>query len=139
MLGDKRSRDRKIKSELKDSIDLSSDVERSRDSMIIEPTTSMALALEYPPIISTLCDYETDNGFESCELPPIQPIHKSESSTSLEVCGSSNGHNAVANVIANANGGGGEITSCVVCEKKFKSKSYLKKHLRTVHTGIKQT
>lgn len=106
---------------MKESIDLSSDIERnSRDSLFTESTTTMALAIEYAPIVPTVCDYETENGFESCELPPIQPIQKSESNTSIDMCGIT---------------GMDEISSCIVCEKKFKSKSYLKKHLRTVHTG----
>lgn len=29
-----------------------------------------------------------------------------------------------------------EISSCVVCEKKFKSKSCMNKHLRSVHAGL---
>lgn len=28
-----------------------------------------------------------------------------------------------------------EISSCVVCDKKFKSKSCMNKHLRSVHSG----
>lgn len=29
-----------------------------------------------------------------------------------------------------------EISSCVVCDKKFKSKSCMNKHLRSVHAGL---
>lgn len=129
VLVEKRAKDKKIKSEIKESIDLSSDIDRnSRDSMVtVESTTqSLALAIDYVPMMAAVCDYETENGFESCELPPIQPMHRTESNTSIDVCGSSNG------IVST---GHDEISTCIVCEKKFKSKSYLKKHLRTVHTG----
>lgn len=145
VLVDKRAKEKKIKAELKDSLDLMSDVERnSRDSMIFEPhhqhhqqastPQTMALSIEYANILPSACDYETENGFESCELPPMQPMMiKSESSTSINMCGStaSNG-NSNGGIDAN---GQEEISICIVCDKKFKSKSYLKKHLRTVHTG----
>lgn len=94
-------------------MDLSDIEKNSRDSLATE---SSNLALDYPSTAASLCDFETDNGLESTESPPIQ---KSESNTSIDLCGADN-----------------EISACIVCEKRFKSKSYMNKHLRSVHTGM---
>lgn len=136
MLVDKRSKDKK-KIDSKDSMDLSDFEKNSRDSLAtesssiaIEPAVlSMdpsAIVMELPtvsaiktePILSVplLCNFETDNGLESMSSD-IPSIHKSESSTSIDVCGAD------------------EVSTCIVCEKKFKSKTYMNKHLRSVHTG----
>lgn len=141
VLGDKRSRDKK-KNDSKDSIDLSDFEKNSRDSLATEsssmaietsvmvmdvgpiamdlPSTS-AIPMEPVVTIPLLCDFETDTGLEtiSSDLPPI--LHKSESCTSIDVCGTD------------------EVSTCIVCDKKFKSKTYMNKHLRSVHTGKHST
>lgn len=103
-------KEKKFKSDsMKDSIDLSDGDKASRDSLLADAVT--LLSEQSQSNFVSECD--TNNG----ELTTCQ-IENSESNTSIELCGSDN-----------------EISSCVVCDKRFKSKACMNKHLRSVHTG----
>lgn len=117
VLNDKKAKDKKNKGDFKDSIDLSDLDKNSRDSLATDASSTVVGIDFITSTVPSICDFETEhnNGIvEAMELPSIE---KSESNTSMDMCGVD------------------EVSACIVCDKKFKSQTYLKKHLRTVHTG----
>lgn len=119
ILVERKMKERKSKDDGKDGIDLSDIEKNSRDSfgnelgaMQPEPSNSfMAMPM--------LCDMEAAHPIETLvSAAPTVAVIKTENVASNDINDSDN-----------------EISACIVCEKRFKSKSCMNKHLRSVHTG----
>lgn len=112
----KAAKDKKIKMEnTKDSIDLSDGDKASRDSLIadaISIPSEQSQMTSFTQILPIECEPVNNDVVTGIQM------EKSESNTSLDLCGNEN-----------------EISTCIVCDKRFKSKPCMNKHLRSVHTG----
>lgn len=106
LLSDKRAKEKKIKEESIDGMDLSDLDKNSRDSLAIQ--SSIVPSGHLSPLNDSQSFNEVDSTISMVD--------------SLETLPTKSSKNA-------------EISACVVCDKRFKSKSYMNKHLRTVHTG----
>lgn len=69
-------------------------------------------------------------------LAPIK-TNGSDCSTSTTIDSDKNGSTPNSKDSANSPKKEDKIMACVVCQKKFKSKSCMNKHLRSVHAGMR--
>lgn len=118
ILVDRKIKEKKPKEESKDGIDFSDIEKNSRDSLVNELINMVPESVSASLPLPALCEFDAVP-IENIPVTAFTPVEKSESCTSIDVlCG--NDH---------------EISTCVVCDKRFKSKSCMNKHLRSVHTG----
>lgn len=118
ILVDRKIKERKSKDDSKDSVDLSDVEKNSSDSLPNEMIGIMGDASMH--IVPALRDFE----IASIEIAPntALPGH-------LMLMEMNGDHSTSAD--GNSDG---EISVCVVCDKRFKSKPCLNKHMRSVHT-----
>lgn len=115
ILLDRKIKEKKCKDDTKDGLDFSDIDKNSRDSLVND-----LIGLVPEPSIQplpVLCDFDIVP-IENAANTSFVSVAESDSSTSIELCGSDN-----------------EISVCIVCEKRFKSMACMNKHLKSVHTG----
>lgn len=113
---------KKNKEDSKENFDLSDIEKNSQDGFLLGAIGSMP---ETPSFETDLCNVDF-----SANLSTIQDATVSLQAVKLE---KQETNNTVDTVRAEKEV---EISSCVVCDKKFKSKSCMNKHLRSVHAGL---
>ena len=117
---------KKVKEDSKEIFDLSDIEKNSQDGYLLSVISSMP---ETPSFETDLCSV----GFSS-NASTIQ-----EATVSLQAVTLDNQeiNNTILNSVESVKQEKEiEISSCVVCDKKFKSKSCMNKHLRSVHAGL---
>lgn len=116
---------KKSKDDSKENFDFSDVEKNSQDgfSMVGQPITTL------PEIPSFETELENLSVGSSNMAPVNQVI--SLQTVSMDKLEISSFDGASSTVVEKDN----EISSCVVCDKKFKSKSCMNKHLRSVHAG----
>lgn len=116
---------KKSKDDSKENFDFSDVEKNSQDgfSMVGQPITTL------PEIPSFETELENLSVGSSYMAPVNQVI--SLQTVSMDKLEISSFDGASSTVVEKDN----EISSCVVCDKKFKSKSCMNKHLRSVHAG----
>lgn len=113
---------------MKESLDFSDVDKNSQDSFandFLSLTSEPMITPTATGFIPTMCELDVN-------LPPIaEKIMPEVQAAPVEM--------QETNVPLNGptpNENDAEISACVVCDKKFKSKSCMNKHLRSVHTGL---
>lgn len=113
---------KKAKEDSKENFDLSDIEKNSQDGFLLDAIGSIP---ETPSFETDLCNVDF-----SSNVPTIQDATVSLQAIKIE---KQETNNIVDTVRAEKEV---EISSCVVCDKKFKSKSCMNKHLRSVHAGL---
>lgn len=129
ILVDRKIKERKSKDDSKDSVDFSDIEKNSTDSLPNEMVGIMAdTSIQILPVI---------NNFEIApiEISPNTPSDNGKyviNSVAITTNGENNSNQQPPTLLdTNVDG---EISICVVCDKRFKSKACLNKHMRSVHT-----
>lgn len=119
---------KKTKDDTKDSIDLSDLDKNSQDSF-----TADFMSLTGEPLISSGATYVPS----LCEIDvsSVMPIVVGDAVESIQTIAIEKIENINADTSALADDKD-ETSKCPVCNKTFKSKACVNKHLRSVHTGI---
>lgn len=112
---------KKSKDDSKENHDFSDIDKNSQDGFLVGATISSATIQETPTFEQDFCDIGV-----SSSLPMLNDTLPLVSMIKLEI-------NSPDGTIAEKDN---ETSSCVVCDKKFKSKSCMNKHLRSVHAGL---
>lgn len=112
-----------VKEDSKENFDLSDIEKNSQDGFLMG---AIGIEPETPTFETDLCNVAFSDNVSTIEdttlnLPIKQEI-KQEINTTMDTV------RAAEKEV--------EISSCVVCDKKFKSKSCMNKHLRSVHAGL---
>lgn len=108
---------KKGKDDSKENFDLSDIEKNSQDGFLL------GVISEAPSFETDLCSIDFDSNLSTIK----------ETTASLEaVCLDNQDNNLIDSATVEKEA---EISSCVVCDKKFKSKSCMNKHLRSVHAG----
>lgn len=126
------------KEDSKENFDLSDIEKNSQDGFLLGAIGSMP---ETPSFETDLCnvDFNADaSTLQDATLSlPIKQEIKQEIITTMDTMRTAASvATAAAAAAAVAEEKQMEISSCLVCDKKFKSKSCMNKHLRSVHTGM---
>lgn len=114
---------KKTKDDSKENLDFSDIDKNSQDGFLVGTIGSAAIQ-ETPTFEQDFCD----RGVSNC-LPILNDTGGTlplVSMVKLEI-------NSPDGIIAEKDN---ETSSCIVCDKKFKSKSCMNKHLRSVHAGL---
>lgn len=113
-----------VKEDSKENFDLSDIEKNSQDGFLLSAIASMP---ETPSFETDLCNvaFNADaSAIQDATLSlPIKQEIKQEIITTEDTVRAATEKEV-------------EISSCVVCDKKFKSKSCMNKHLRSVHAGL---
>lgn len=121
MLVEKKVKEmKKVKDDSKENFDLSDIEKNSQDGFLLGMMASMP---ETPSFETDLCNIDFGNNVST-----VKEATDSFEAVSLDKQDS----NLTEPVTAEKEI---EISSCIVCDKKFKSKSCMNKHLRSVHAG----
>lgn len=117
---------KKGKDDSKENFDFS-DVEKNSQDGFLMVGQSISTMPEIPSFETELKNVSVG----SSNVTPVNQVISLQtvSMDKLEISSSADG--ASSTVVEKDN----EISSCVVCDKKFKSKSCMNKHLRSVHAG----
>lgn len=125
ILVDKKIKEiKKGKEDSKENFDLSDIEKNSQDGFLLSAIGSMP---ETPSFETDLCNVD----FSANVSPTIQDATVSLQAVSLD----KQETNSTMETVRVEKEKEVEISSCVVCDKKFKSKSCMNKHLRSVHSG----
>lgn len=112
ILGDRKVKERKCKEDTKDGIEFSDVDKNSSDSLPNEVISMIA--------DPTMLTFAAIDDFEVTSISHVS----ADASDAID-----------SNSVTEQNCGENEISHCVVCEKRFKSKACLNKHMKSVHTG----
>lgn len=120
---------KKTKDDTKDSIDLSDIDKNSQDSFatdFMNLTSEPMITAAGTSFVPSLCEIDVNAVMPIVVSETTEPVQ----SIIIEKIENINVENGTTNNEKDA-----EISTCIVCNKNFKSKSCMNKHLRSVHTG----
>lgn len=129
---EKKVKEKKPKEEPKDTLDFSDIDKTSQDSFpndLLNLPTEPLITVPPAAFVPTMCDIDVNIPINiteavATEVPAI-PVENDEMNTPPIASTPTEKPET-------------EISACIVCDKKFKTKSCMNKHLRSVHTGTNQ-